>query len=179
MSTFIALLRGINVGGHRKISMSDLRTVASDAGFDDVRTILQTGNLVFTASRGSATSIERKLEEATERELGVRTDFLVRTADEWADIVSGNPFEREAESHPSHLLLLVLQQPPSTEAVAKIQEQVKGRERIGAGERHLYVSYPDGIGTSKLTSALIERALGTKGTARNWNTVLKIAQTIG
>jgi uncharacterized protein (DUF1697 family) len=100
---------------------------------------------------------------------------FVRSAAEWDAVISANPFPEEAEADPSHLVVVVLKDAPSATAVKTLQAGIKGREVVRAHERQLYIVYPDGMGTSKLTSSVIERVLATRGTARNWNTTLKLA----
>src|SRR5207302_357737 len=119
--------------------------------------------------------LEHLLEQETAKRLGLRPDFMVRTADEWAAVVAGNPFPEMAERDPGHLLVMFLKQAPAAAAVEALQAAITGPEVIRADGRHAYIPYPDGIGPSRLTSNLIESKLGTRGTGRNWNTVLKLA----
>jgi uncharacterized protein (DUF1697 family) len=174
MTSFIALLRGVNVGGHAKVAMSDLRGLLEDLGFGDVRTLLQSGNAVFSSDTRASAKLEAQLEKAAEARLGLRPDFFVRSADEWGKIIAENPFGDEARRDPSHVLMMALKSAPDASAVAALQAAVAGPEIIRGHGRELYVTYPAGIGRSKLTSAVIEKKLGTRGTARNWNTVLKL-----
>ena len=109
----------------------------------------------------------------------LEADYLVRTASEWTSIVAANPFPREAQDNPAHLVVMALKAAPSKAHVAALEAAIKGRERVCAKRRELYMVYPDGIGRSKLTIAVIERALATRGTARNWNTVLKLQALAG
>jgi uncharacterized protein (DUF1697 family) len=173
-TTIIALLRAINVAGHATVAMSDLRALLADLGFADVRSLLQTGNLVFRSDAPAAAELERRLEAAAAERLGLRTDFLVRTADEWAAAVQRNPLPDVATQEPGRLVVMFLKQAPDQAAVAALQAAVKGPEVIRAAGRQLYISYPDGIGRSRLTTGLIESRLGTRGTGRNWNTVRKL-----
>ena len=175
MPTYIALLRGINVGGHKKIAMSDLRGFAAELGFDDVRSLLQSGNLVLRGGGPAGVGLERLLEVEAEERLGLLTTFFVRTAKEWEAVIIRNPFREEAESDPAHLVVIFLKDVPRPHAVSALQSAIKGPEVIRSGGRHLYVVYPAGIGRSRLTNKLIEDKLGTQGTGRNWNTVLKLA----
>jgi uncharacterized protein (DUF1697 family) len=175
---FVALLRAVNVGGRRSVAMTVLRDAASSLGFSDVRTVLQSGNLVFGATGRSATAIERGLEAAIESRLGLQADCLVRTAREWAALVRDNPFRAEARTDPGHLVLMCLKAAPDAKAVRSLSATITGPERLRAAGRELYIVYPDGIGRSRLTGVLIERILGTRGTARNWNTVLKLAAMV-
>jgi uncharacterized protein (DUF1697 family) len=100
---------------------------------------------------------------------------MLRAADEWAAVVAGNPFPEMAARDPSHFLVMFLKRAPAAAAIEALQAAVPGREVIRADGRHAYVTYPDGMGRSRLTTNLIESKLGTRGTGRNWNTVLKLA----
>jgi uncharacterized protein (DUF1697 family) len=175
MISFIALVRGINVGGHKQIAMADLRGLLLTLGFHEPQSLLQSGNLVFKGDSRSAATIERLLEKEADKHLDVQVDFLVRTAREWAAIIAKNPFPREAASDPSHLAVMCLKDVPTKESLAALQAAIVGRETTHLDGRQLYIIYPDGIGRSRLTHGLIEKTLATRGTARNWNTVLKIA----
>lgn len=174
MTTCIALLRAVNVGGTTKIAMADLRAMAAELGLGEPRTLLQSGNLVFT-SKDKPAALETLLERETARRLGLTTAYLVRSAREWDAIVAANPFPKEAKSDPSHLVAMPLKEAPPAAAVKALQEAIKGPEIVRLEGRTLYATYPAGIGTSKLTIAVIEKKLATVGTGRNWNTVLKLA----
>ena len=100
--------------------------------------------------------------------------FFLRTADEWAALVKKNPFPDEATSDPGHLLAVLMRQAPKPGAVEALRAAIVGRERVEARGREAYFVYPDGVGRSKLTPSLIDKHLGGAGTARNWNTVLKL-----
>jgi uncharacterized protein (DUF1697 family) len=169
-----ALLRAVNLGPHNQIAMSDLRALLTDAGVRQVQTLLQSGNAVFRADAAPAT-LESRFADAAAKQLGLTTDFFVRTAAEWRSILAANPFTQAASADPAHLLLMCLKRPPSREAVAALRAAIKGRELIEVKGREAYLVYPDGIGRSRLTTALIEQQLATRGTARNWNTVRKLA----
>jgi len=154
--------------------MSDLKDLLTGLGFSQVRSLLQSGNLLFESQGKTGAELERLLERVTEERLKVRTAYFVRTAKEWRDIVAGNPFSAEAKSDPGHLVLTCLKQPPQKKDVEALQAAISGPERVRGGSRHAYITYPAGIGRSKLTMALIEKKLGSAGTGRNWNTVLKL-----
>ncbi|MGH9365414.1 MAG: DUF1697 domain-containing protein [Thermoanaerobaculia bacterium] len=174
MTIHIALLRAVNLPGHNKVGMADLRELLVGLGMQDARTLLQSGNLVFRSAVRAAAELERLLEDAAQKRLGLETDFFVRTAGDWKAIIGGNPFPEEARRDPGHLLVMCLKEEPAREDVTALQKAIKGREVVRAKGRQAYLVYPDGIGRSRLTSALIERKLGTSGTGRNWNTVLKL-----
>lgn len=171
----IALLRGINVGGNQMVKMADLRAMFAELGFLDAKTLLQSGNVVFRAESHSATELEEMLEVATEKRFGFRPAYLVRSLDEWQKAIEGNPFVEEAEKDPSHLLVAYTKSPPDREEVARVQAAIQGPERIAVGMNHLYLVYPEGIGTSKVDRTPGWRKLLSQATARNWNTVLKMA----
>ena len=174
----IALLRGINVGGNVKIAMAELRVMVEALGFTDVKTLLQSGNLVFTdPKKRSPASLEPLLEKATKEKLGVGPDYMIRTPEEWAAIVARNPFPAMAKDDPSHLLVYALKgEAPDQAAIDRLNAAIVGPEEVAAVGRELFITYPDGVGTSKLSTNLIEKTLGKhRGTGRNWNTVLKIA----
>jgi uncharacterized protein (DUF1697 family) len=174
VTTHIALLRAVNLAGKNQVSMADLRTLAQKLGFEEARTLLQSGNLVF-ASKPTGKSLEATLEAAAKKRLAVETDFFVRTAAEWKKLIAANPFPAEAKRDPGHLVLMCLKEAPAAGALAELRAAIKGREQVELDGRQAYLVYPDGIGRSKLTVALVEKKLGTRGTGRNWNTVLKLA----
>src|SRR5262245_53446985 len=176
MPIHIALLRGVNVGGQTSLAMAELRAMFDELGFAGARTLLQSGNAVFEApSASSSDTIEHRLEAQAQKRFGRSFDFFVRDAKEWARVIAKNPFQAEAKTDPSHLVVMALRDAPAAGAVKALQAAIKGREIVRAAGRHAYIVYPDGIGRSKLTNALIEKTLATRGTARNWNTVMKLA----
>ncbi len=166
MTAQIALLRAVNLGSHNKISMTDLRELVEGVGCTDVRTLLQSGNVVYH-SGVSGDTMERKLEAAAAKELGLKTEFMVRTASQWNAIVKGNPFPAEAKKDPGHLILMVCKMAPGKDV------KVTGarREVLKVKGKEIYVVYPDGQGRSRLKIA-------TVGTGRNWNTVLKLQELV-
>lgn len=174
MTTHVALLRAVNVAGHQQVAMSDLRALLSGMGFSDVRSLLVSGNLVFGGGSGDGPALERRLEAEAAKRLGLETDFFVRTADEWRALVAKNPFPEAAERDPGHLVVMLLKDAPGAARARALQRTITGREEIRAVGRQAYVTYPDGIGRSKLSVVRIEKGLGTRGTGRNWNTVLKL-----
>ncbi|MEP6686797.1 MAG: DUF1697 domain-containing protein [Gemmatimonadales bacterium] len=179
MTTHIALLRAVNLGAHNAVAMAELRGFLAGLGLLEPATILQSGNAVFRSDKQTPAALERLLETEATRTLGLTTAFFVRSAKEWREIVAANPFPDEARRDPSHLVLLCLKAAPASAAVAGLQASIAGREVVRAVGRAAYVVYPDGIGRSKLTIRVIEKKLGTAGTGRNWNTVLKLAALTG
>jgi uncharacterized protein (DUF1697 family) len=171
---YAALLRGINVGGNKKVPMADLRAMTAKLGFDDPQTVLQSGNLVFSAGKQPMAKLESLLEAATKKHIGVECSYLLRSADEWSRIVSANPFKAEAKADPSHLAVTFCREAPIASALQGLKAEIRGAEAFEVAGRELFVWYPDGMGTSKLAIALSKNRLGTICTARNWNTVMKV-----
>jgi uncharacterized protein (DUF1697 family) len=176
MASYIALLRGINVGGNRRIAMSVLREFLEAAGCERPQTLLQSGNLVFGSPKRTGDAVEKWLEAEAAKRLQLTMEIFVRTPDEWGDIIARNPFPDEAKRTPALLHVIALKTAPAKSALVALQAAIVGREVIAAGPRHLYAMYPDGAGQSRLTAAVIDAKLGTRCTARNWNTVLKLAE---
>lgn len=176
MTTYIAVLRAINLGAHNRIAMSDLRAMCEKIDLQDPRTLLVSGNIVFRSRLASTGRVEQLLEAASTQHLGVTTDYFVRSAKEWQAIIAANPFAAEARRDPGRMVMLCLRDAPALAQVKALQAAIKGPEVVQAKGREAYVVYPDGQGRSKLTIAVIEKALGTRGTARNWNTVLKLGE---
>jgi uncharacterized protein (DUF1697 family) len=162
----IALPRAINLGSRKAVPMAGLRAMLEDLGFTDVRSLLNSGNLVFK-SKPTGPKLEALLEDAARRDLGLDTEFMVRTSQELKRIVSGNPFKKEAKADPGHLMVHFCK-----EAVPKtLKVSGRGREDYRVKGKNIYVAYPDGIGRSKFKMAVTS-------TARNWNTVLKLAKAV-
>jgi uncharacterized protein (DUF1697 family) len=173
MTCYVALLRGVNVGGNNMVAMAALRELLVKRGYKDVKTLLQSGNVVFRAPAQAPAKLEAQLEREIEKAFGVTVSFHVRTSDEWQAIVDANPFGAEAKSDPGHLLVTCFKAPLDKATVKAAQAAITGPETLQADGRHLYMVFPDGIGTSK-AAAIVSRKLAG-GTARNWNTVLKLA----
>lgn len=173
MSSHVALLRAVNVGGHNRVAMSDLRELFAHLGFESVQTLLQSGNVVFSSPSGSLKTLERKLQTSCADRLGVETEVFIRSAQQWNGVVQKNPFPEEARKTPGQLVVVFLGKPASASALRSL-EGMAGKEYVSGARTHLYVVYPDGIGRSRLTASVIEKTLGRPSTARNWNTILRI-----
>ena len=157
------------------VSMAALKELVQGLAFEEVRTLLNSGNLVFEAGARKAAGIEKLLEGEIAKRFGVTVDVMVRGAGELAAVIAANPFSKAAKEDPSHLVVMFFKTAPAAGAVRSLVDSVKGRELLSARGREVYVHYPDGIGTSKLTNTVIEKTLGLRGTARNWNTLQKLA----
>src|SRR5437879_4855836 len=135
----IALLRGINVGGRNLVAMSDLRALMEALGFAGAKTLLQSGNLVFQSGRQTSSALERLLEVETQRRLGASVSYLLRSADEWGKIIARNPFPKQAEADPSHLLLMCMREAPDASAIQALKAAICGPETLHADRKQLYL----------------------------------------
>jgi uncharacterized protein (DUF1697 family) len=178
MPTHLALLRGVNVSGHRKVPMAELRELCAELGFAQVRTHIQSGNVVFEAAGGS-TVIGSRLEEALERRFGFSVDVVIRSRRQWSHYLETNPFRAAARKDPGHVLLGLGKRRPRAGTAEALLERAAAGERVEAAGDALWFHYPKGIGRSKLAPALIDRLAGTPVTARNWRTVLALAELAG
>jgi uncharacterized protein (DUF1697 family) len=178
MARYVALLRGINVGGNNKVPMADLRAMTEAVGFTDVKTLLQSGNMVFSGKPTPTAKLEAQLEEATRDEIGVTCSYMVRTDAEWGAIIKANPFAAMAKSDPSHLIVQVCKEAPDAATLKALRAHAMPGEEFKLIGRELFICYPHGMGESKLAAALARPILGTPSSGRNWNTVLKIAAVL-
>lgn len=176
MGRMVALLRAVNVGG-RKLPMAELRKLCEEIGWEDVATYIQSGNVVFAAA-GKAEAIERRLEEAIAERFGLDVPVMVRTAAEWAKLAASNPFAKAAREEPNRLQLLVSKRPPDEEAAERLLARAQAGEQVKAAGGALWFHFPDGVGTSKLTPSLIDKACGSPSTSRNYRTVLKLQEML-
>ena len=166
-------MRGVNVGGKNKLPMRELRPLIESIGCVDVATYIQSGNAVFaTALKPDAAA--RAIEQGIEQRLGLTVRTLVRTPGELAAIAAANPFlGRDA---PSRLYVVFLDAAPTPAAVAGLDPDRSPGDEFAVSGREIFVHYPNGQGRSKLTLDWFERKLGVAGTARNWNTLLKLQE---
>lgn len=172
MTTWVALLRGINVGRHKQLAMGDLHDVVASLGHGTVRTHLRSGNVVFTSPGGDATAIAAGLEAAIADRLGLAPRVIVRSLAELAEVIRANPLPH-AIAEPSRLHVVFLDEAPSAAAIQTFDSARYEPDEARFGKREIYVHYPNGSATSKLNDAAW-KALGVTATARNWNTVTKL-----
>ncbi|MGW2444302.1 DUF1697 domain-containing protein [Streptomyces sp. NPDC001494] len=176
MTTYAALLRGINVGGNRKLPMADLRSLLTGLGHGGVRTHLQSGQAVFSAGQGDEDSLAAELTRAIEARFGFRVDVIVRDHAYLRAVAEACPFPA-AELTGKQLHVTYFSAPVTPERFAAIDAAAHLPEEFRLGDRCLYLYAPDGLGRSKLAEALSRRpAKDLIATSRNWNTVLKLVE---
>ena len=170
---YLALLRGINVGGRNKLAMKDLSRLFIEAGCSDVRTYIQSGNVLFNAPGSAVRRIPEHVAESTAGEIGSRIPVVLRTFEELGDVIRNNPFL--AEGLPRQTLhVSFLAATPAEGAVAALDPNRSAPDRFLVQGREIYLQMPNGMARTKLTSAYFDSRLATIGTARNWNTVLQL-----
>lgn len=177
-SKFVGLLRGINVGGHNKIPMSDLRSLCEEIGWHDVQSYIQSGNLVFSAD-DTAKRLETQLEESINRHFGLQIPVLVRGADDWFGYVKSNPFPKASLNEPNLVMLALSKRSPNPDAAVRLLERASAGERLTQVGDALWTHFGEGSAKSKLTPALMDRLVGSPVTMRNWRTVLKLEDLAG
>jgi uncharacterized protein (DUF1697 family) len=169
MARHIVLLRGINLPRHKRISMPELREALEASGFAEVKTYVQSGNIVLT-SRAAPKTVARKVERTIADRFGLDVDVVVRTRDELARVISRDPFGKVA-SDPKRFQITFLAAEPHADVLAKLEDVATGGEQLVARGRELYTWHPNGVGRSKLAALLAGPRLGVTATARNWATV--------
>ncbi|MDI2132962.1 DUF1697 domain-containing protein [Yinghuangia seranimata] len=168
---YIALLRGINVGGKNKVPMAELRAMLADLGYADAKTLLQSGNAVFTADTAKGPDgVAAEVEAALEKAYGKAIHVVVRTAAELDDVIAANPFE---VPDGAKFLVNFYARPFYAERLADLDVAAFPPEELALAAREIYYNFPDGMRDAKLPTA-VDRKLKVLGTGRNWNTVLKL-----
>jgi uncharacterized protein (DUF1697 family) len=170
----VALLRGINVGGNRKVPMSELCALATKAGLKDVIHYINSGNIVFEAGKLKADQVEGLLEKAIEKHFGFHVDVIVRTATQWKKYAAGSPFPAAAKERPNFLHLGLSKERCNKDIAKQLADYAKLGEKIKLVGDAIWVDFVGGAGKSKLTPPLFEKTAGSPVTMRNWNTVLKL-----
>ncbi len=165
----VLLLRGINLGPNRRVPMADLRAVFADAGYDDVRTYVQSGNVVLDASAPPA-ALQTQAERLISDRFGFDVPVVARSRDELAAVVALNPLG-EIATNPTRYQVSFLSAALPADVVQELQAAATGDERLVAHGRELYAWHPDGVARSKMWNALAGTGLGAVATARNWTTV--------
>jgi uncharacterized protein (DUF1697 family) len=170
---YAALLRAVNLGPHRKVKMSELRAMVEGAGYTNVATYIQSGNVVFTSRTRSGRAVERDLEQRLLGMTGIDVGVVVRNVEQLDALIENNPFLSLSTDF-TKLVVLFLQSPISAAVRRELTTRDFAPEQVAAGEHDVYIHYPNGQGRSKLRLDLLEGV----ATARNWNTVLRLRELL-
>jgi uncharacterized protein (DUF1697 family) len=172
MARLVALLRGINLGSKRRIAMADLRALFEELGYEDVRTVLASGNVVFTGPKAKA---RERLEAGLADRFGFDVDVILRTMEELRDVVAADPFGAEV-TNPTRYFVVFLDSAPKAAALSALAEQDFAPDKLAADGRELFAWCPDGMQGSRLMKALGKPGLAGTATVRNWSTVNKLLE---
>jgi uncharacterized protein (DUF1697 family) len=174
MPVLISLLRGVNVTGHNKIKMDALRALYESLKFEDPRTYIQSGNVIFRTKEKNSAALAKKIQNAIERKFGFRPEVILRTAKELRAAIAASPFDPRRGLEPSKLLVTFLAGDPGPDSHNTLLSFKDYPEEVHLKGRELYIYFPNGAGQSKLPWSKVEKLLQITGTARNWNSVAKI-----
>ncbi len=174
MPVWAVLLRGINVGGHNKVPMAELRAALTGAGFDDVTTYIASGNVVLRSEECRPEQVSAVIADR----FGLDIAVVVRSGDQIRAAIAANPFPELAERDPKLVHCLFTTSPVADDTLADFDNERYAPDEVAVGAGEYFVSYPNGSARSKLTYAVLDRVAGGPTTARNWNTVLKLETMI-
>lgn len=169
MPAFASLLRGINVGGNRKIPMAALKALYEESGFTHVKTYIQSGNVVFQTSQDNPEELRKLIESKIEDRFGFDVTVFIRTSEELQRVLQGNPFETVDDVY-----VTFLAEEPSPEKWANLKELDLGTERSELRNKEIFLQFPDGYGTAKMSNPFVESKLKVRATTRNWRTINEI-----
>jgi len=176
VTTYVALLRGINVGGNRRIKMDLLRDLVAGAGFDEVRTYIQSGNVVCTGDDEPVAEVAGRLAQHIATGTGFDVPVIVLTAEHLVAVADAVPYPT-TDGKLVHLAFL--EEQPDATAIGAIDPAAFAPETLALGDRVVYLHVPNGLGRSDLAAALTDRVLGSRSTWRNWNTVAALLDLVG
>jgi uncharacterized protein (DUF1697 family) len=174
MPVLISMLRGVNLGPHNRIKMEALRALYESLKFEDPRTYVQSGNVIFRTKEKKSSALAKKIQNAIEREFACRPEVILRTANEFREAIAASPFAGRPDLEPSKLLVTFLAAEPGPEARATLRSFKSYPEELHLKGSELFIYFPDGAGKSKLPWSQVEKLFKTTGTARNWNSVTKM-----
>jgi uncharacterized protein (DUF1697 family) len=178
MTAFVSLFRGINVGGHHKVRMDDLKELHESLGLKDVLPYIQSGSVVFNSDDADPARLRRQIEDGFEKKFGFHVEVFIRTAAELKDIIDNSPFQSQQSKESKWVVVMFLATRPDDTAQEDLLKTYVGPEELFIIGKEVYIYYTQGIGRSKLSHSLIEKKLKTLGTARNWNTILQLQKLV-
>lgn len=174
MNTYIAILRGINVSGQKIIKMEALRQLFENSGFSNVRTYIQSGNVLFSSEQTNTSELEQLISAQIEKEFGFQVPVLILTHLELQQIVENNPFLNDETKNPAFLHVTFLASTPVEDTIDQLTAKKAEQEAFFLTQNALYLYCPNGYGNTKLTNNFIESKLKTQATTRNWKTTLEL-----
>jgi uncharacterized protein (DUF1697 family) len=176
MPVYVSMLRGINVGTHKRIKMDRLRQCFETLGFNEVRTYINSGNIVFKAGRSRTSSLSKRIEERLLKEVGFPIPVISRTAAEISNAIANNPFLKERGIDVERLYVMFLSGPPNSASLKNLAQFTASPERYHCLGLEIYLHLPNGIGQSKLMKTPLDPTFSVTTTIRNWNTVNQLAR---
>jgi len=179
MPMLISLLRGVNVGGHHKVKMDELRALYESLGFEDVQTYINSGNVLFRTAGRDLVRLRKRIEDAIESACGFRATVILRTPSDLRGVIARNPFAARPGMDPSKLAIHFLAADPSAAAREQVRAMDAAPEELHIDGRELYMYFPNGMARPKLSLPQVEKTLQVSGTSRNWNTVRKLLEMAG
>jgi uncharacterized protein (DUF1697 family) len=176
MTVIVSMLRGVNLGPHRRIKMDALRELYKSLGLLEPQTYVQSGNVLFKTRERNPMALAKRIEQGIERSFGFHADVVVRTTAELREVIAKNPFAGRRGIDPARLLVTFLASDPGEDARQKLRQIKAEPEEMWIDGRDLFIYFPNGLARPKLSIPLIERTLKTSGTGRNWNSVTKLLE---
>jgi uncharacterized protein (DUF1697 family) len=172
---YISVLRGINVSGHKKIKMADLKILYESLGFNNIVTYIQSGNVLFDSDKTDSDLLKSTIEKAIESQYDFFVPVIIRTEDDFAELIRINPFSpNDIQEEGTKVLVTFLSEPAAGNSSQLLEKYRAASESVNIRENHIYLHCPEGYGKTKLSNNLIEKKLHTEATTRNWKTVLKL-----
>lgn len=169
MPKYLSLLRGINVSGQKKILMKDLKSLFEESGFKNVKTYIQSGNVIFESR--PVKNLSQKIEQKIADKYNFQVPVLIRTVEEMATLIKKNPLVKEKNIDQKRLYVTLLAEKPANEYINKLMEVNYEPEKFIITDKEVYIYCPDGYGEAKFSNNFIEKKLNTKGTTRNWKVI--------
>jgi uncharacterized protein (DUF1697 family) len=176
MPIYVSLLRGINLGGHKRIKMEQLRASLEKLGFESVKTYIQSGNVVFKTRKTATSVLSRKIEERILKDFGFAVSVVSRTADEVSEAIANNSFLKQRGIDPEKLHVMFLSEAPTPAALKKLAELTAPPDQCRPLGRDIYFYFPNGVSGSVLMKSPVDRVLAVVTTTRNWKTVYSLHQ---
>jgi uncharacterized protein (DUF1697 family) len=176
VAVYISMLRGINVGGHKRVKMDQLRQSFEALGFEQVQTYIQSGNVVFKAGKTSTSALSKRIEESILSDFGFPVSVISRTSDEMRDTIENNPFLKQRGIDPERLHVMFLSESPAPAALKKLADLIAVPDLCRGLGREIHFYLPNGVSKSVLMKTPVDRILAVSTTTRNWRTVNSLHQ---